>query len=395
MSQKLIDLNDDLRKLRDEGFNVDIEGGCLVVRDIPYVNDQRKVCRGIIVSTLDMNGEVLNPPTNIHKVYFAGAYPCESNGRRITGISLNSNEVKISERLKTQHEFSNKPVRGHYISYYEKITNYAAIISRPAAVLDPSASPLRFSVIEPADDNSPFRYLDTASARAEINMITQKLAVEKLAIVGLGGTGSYVLDLIAKTPVKEIHLFDGDKFSSHNAYRAPGAASIDDLHRQLRKGVYFKEIYSKLHKGIIVHDTHVDDTNVDQLRDMACVFLCVDVAGAKKVIVDKLEEFRVTFIDVGMGLYAEDDALGGKVRVTTSTPETGAIARASIGFGGNEEDDEYDKNIQIADLNALNAILAVIRWKKIRNFYHDTKRERMCSYTISGNLLLNDTDDPD
>lgn len=76
-------------------------------------------------------------------------------------------------------------------------------------------------------------------------MITAKLAVEKLAIVGLGGTGAYVLDLIAKTPVKEIHLFDGDKFSSHNAFRAPGAASIDDLHKQNLKVEYLHAIYSR------------------------------------------------------------------------------------------------------------------------------------------------------
>ena len=32
----------------------------------------------------------------------------------------------------------------------------------------------------------------------------------KVAIVGLGGSGSYILDLIAKTPICEIHLYDGD-----------------------------------------------------------------------------------------------------------------------------------------------------------------------------------------
>ena len=46
-------------------------------------------------------------------------------------------------------------------------------------------------------------------------------------------------------------------------------------------------------------------------------------------------------------------------------------------------------NIQIAELNALNAMLAVIKWKKIRGFYCDLEREHHCMYTTDGNALDN------
>ena len=59
-----------------------------------------------------------------------------------------------------------------------------------------------------------------------------KLMNHKVAIIGLGGTGSYILDMLAKTPVSEIHLFDGDDFLTHNAFRSPGAASLDDLSKK-------------------------------------------------------------------------------------------------------------------------------------------------------------------
>jgi hypothetical protein len=389
MSHKLIDLNEPLRKLRDEGFNVDIHAANLVVRDVPHVNEKQEVCRGVLVSSLNMNGDIVNQPSD-HTIKFAGDYPCTSDGKPIDGIRHGNAAVRISESLTTQHSFSSKPPRGYYESEYEKIKTYVAILSGPAANIDPTATARTFQVVSPEEGDSPFHYLDTASARAEINMITQKLAVEKIAIVGLGGTGSYVLDLLAKTPVKQIHLFDGDKFSSHNAFRAPGAASKDDLHKQLLKVEYLKEIYSRLHTGIVAHETNVDASNVDQLRDMACVFLCVGGGKGKKQIVEKLEEFGVLFIDVGMGLYATDEALGGILRVVTSTPENRAIARGRISFTENDEVDEYDKNIQIADLNALNAVLAVIRWKKLRGFYFDHKNERFSSYTIGGNMLLNE-----
>jgi hypothetical protein len=52
--------------------------------------------------------------------------------------------------------------------------------------------------------------------------------------------------------------------------------------------------------------------------------------------------------------------------------------------------DDYSRNVQIADLNALNAALAVIRWKKLLGFYRDLDREHHTTYTIDGNMLLNE-----
>lgn len=56
----------------------------------------------------------------------------------------------------------------------------------------------------------------------------------------------------------------------------------------------------------------------------------------------------------------------------------------------NADRNEYDVNIQIADLNALNAALAVIKWKKLMGFYQDLDLEHHCTYTIGGNLLHNE-----
>jgi hypothetical protein len=42
------------------------------------------------------------------------------------------------------------------------------------------------------------------------------------------------------------------------------------------------------------------------------------------------------------------------------------------------------------DLNALNACLAVIRWKRLYGFYRDLEGEHHSLYTIDGNHLLNE-----
>lgn len=223
-------------------------------------------------------------------------------------------------------------------------------------------------------------------------MISQKLELDRIGIVGLGGTGSYILDVVAKTLVKEIHLFDGDVFSSHNAFRSPGAASLDELRSKPKKVEFFREKYSKLHRNIIAHDIYLDASNSEQLRDMKFVFLCMDGSEVKKVIVERLEEFDIPFIDVGMGVDEESGSLSGIIRVTTSTPEKRDYVRGKgrISFADGAVNDDYSRNIQVADLNMLNAALAVVKWKKLCGFYQDQEHEHNSTYSIDVNLLTSE-----
>lgn len=99
------------------------------------------------------------------------------------------------------------------------------------------------------------------------------------------------------------------------------------------------------------------------------------------------------FIDVGMGIYLADTALGGVLRVTTSTKTTRDGARARMPFSDGDGHNEYAQNIQIAELNALNAALAIIKWKKLCGFYVDLKNEFNATYTIDSNVIISDTTD--
>ncbi len=186
--------------------------------------------------------------------------------------------------LIAQHSFSRKPARGHFLDYHEKMTAYIALLAKYVAVLDGNINARTRRVIEPEDDDSPFNYLDTASARAEINTVTAKLAEDSIAILGAGGTGSYVLDLVAKTPVKHIHLFDADHFLTHNAFRAPGAPAIEQLREQPLKVDYLAAIYSRMHRGIVPHQVHIDTDNVDSLQGMSFVFVCMEAMNTSCVV---------------------------------------------------------------------------------------------------------------
>lgn len=391
MSQRPINRSADLKKLRDEGYDLEIRSGCLLVKDVPYVGSRREVKRGILVMKLVLADDETARPDD-HVAYFAGEHPCNEDGTEIAKIKHVSGERSVAEGLVIQHSFSAKPKPADaYQDYYEKVTTYVAILFGPAWRIDSTVTAKTFPLIEPEkESDEPFLYSDTASSRAEIVSVTKKLALRKIGIVGLGGTGSYVLDLVAKTPVREIHLYDGDIFSQHNAFRSPGAPSGDDLRAKLPKATYFKNLYAKMRRGLVDHPAYLDAGNVEELRGMDFVFVCVDKGAPKKLIVEKLEEFNIPFVDVGMGIQLNDDALGGILRVTTSTEKMRGHFRDRVSFADTPGDDDYNRNIQIADLNALNATLAVLKWKKHFGFYRDLKSEHHSQFSIDTNLLVNE-----
>lgn len=389
MSHQLIAHSPDLKRLQDEGYDIEVRSGYLLVKHVPYVNSNKGVEYGTLVSVLNVANNITIKPEN-HVVHFVGDHPCNKDGSKMDKITNASQQKQLANDLVIHHSFSSKPVDGDYPNYYEKMTAYVNMICSQAQSINPDVTAKTFPVIETTPEESVFKYIDTASSKAEIVLVASKLELGKIAIVGLGGTGAYVLDLIAKTPVKEIHLFDGDKFSQHNAFRSPGAPSGDELKQEPKKVNYYKDQYSKMRWNVFANDFYIDSSNVDRLREMAFVFLCLDRAEPKKIIIEALEESGVSFIDVGMGIIHVNGALQGILRITTSTANTRNHAKGCISFGDGDNNDEYASNIQVADLNALNAALAVIKWKKLFGFYHDTKNEYHTTYTLDGNMLLND-----
>ncbi len=391
MSRRLIDRNPDLKRLRDEGYHVQIVNGYVVVRDVPYLNSRREIRRGVVASTLALAGDVTTRP-DTHVALFAGEYPCHNSGQPIERIRHSDNAVQIGEGLRVNFSFSAKPQpNGYYANYYDKLSTYVDILSGPAQTIDPTVTAMTFPLVQEEGGEGVFKYVDTASSRAEITAISQKLARGKVAILGLGGTGSYVLDLVAKTPVQEIHLYDGDVFLQHNAFRVPGAASQEELSEKLSKVVYLQRIYGKVWDGIVPHVEYASAKTVAQFGEMDFVFLCME-GRAKREIVQRLELHGVSFIDVGIGVYAAGDSQGGLVRITTSTPaqREHVWKLKRIPFSEVAADNEYSRNIQIADLNALNAALAVIKWKKLMGFYVDQEHEHYTTYAIGGNDLDNE-----
>lgn len=121
---------------------------------------------------------------------------------------------------------------------------------------------------------------------------------------------------------------------------------------------------------------------------MSFVFLAIDDPKAKKVIVDFLLSDKIPFIDVGMDVSLDRDiSLRGQVRVTVGTQAVNAHIEQVVSFADGPENNVY-RNIQIADLNMLNAALAVIRWKKWLGFYGDDANEYHSLYNVQSGSVI-------
>ena len=394
MSRQLINRSPDLKRLRDEGYAVSVRDNYLLVTDVPYIDASRTIQRGTIVSELTLAGDITAQPSD-HTIMFHGSEPCDNTGNTLEHLINQHHQQHLTPTITIDFMFSHKPVDTTggtpYPNYYEKITTYISILASYVSLLDPSCSAKTFPVIGAEDDDMPFTYLDTASSRSNIRTHTNKLANQRVAVIGIGGTGSYIVDQLAKTPVSEIHLWDGDILRQHNAFRAPGAPSIHGLQESPNKAEYFAELYENMHRGIIPHCHYISTDNFSEISDMDFVFVAIDGGQSRNELLSNLIQYEVSFIDVGIGVGTVNDQLEGVARVTYGAPSVVSDSRHHFSTSPIEDGDDYHTPVQIADMNMLTAALAVIKWKKHMGFYIDLENEFHSIYATDGNCIINAT----
>jgi hypothetical protein len=114
----------------------------------------------------------------------------------------------------------------------------------------------------------------------------------------------------------------------------------------------------------------------------------VDNGPARKLILDSLCAYGVPFVDVGMGVeVTADQKLFAVCRTTSATAGRTSHLNSRVPTADIDADAAYTQNIQIAELNALNAAFAVLKWKKIFGIYEDTEGEHHSTYSTNFHLL--------
>lgn len=368
MLTALANHNEDIKRLLDKGYALQVDSAHLVVQDIPYLNDQGQLCFGAIVCKLVFIDQHKVQQQN-HQVFFSGTSPHGLDGKPIPNLAERSAKIAlVGNEYVVRCSFSNKP-KSAFPDFFAKVEHYVALISGPA--IDKfGVTPLTYRADLSDGPPSVFKFQDTLTSRAEIGDLVASFKDEVVALIGLGGTGSYLLDLLVKTPFKEIRAFDNDHYHVHNAYRSPGKLDEGDLGKT--KAEVFLHRYDNFRDGLTVQAEFIDADSVHLLEGVTFAFVCVDKGSSRSQIFDVLMSLGIPFIDVGLGLDRKRGALAGQVRTTVyEADKAQAIRDMQLAEMVDDPDDMYRKNVQIAELNALNACLALIRYKQMRGFYVD------------------------
>ena len=243
---------------------------------------------------------------------------------------------------------------------------------------------------------NPFHIPNTFEARAAIAPVQDRIRGQRIAIIGLGGTGAYLLDLIAKTPESEIHLLDCDCVDWHTFKRAPGAPTAEDIELvragSLLKVDYYHSKYAAFRDGIHPHPVKVDSPQMfaeflsDHPIDYA--FVCIDQltdgdSARQDDVYRAVTEAGVPFIDSGVSITLENCAVRGAV--TTSSYDAGSDAwKDAIPNARLEGGAPGYRNVQLPEVNAAATTFAVMEWRRrtgqyvseSRSFYQKFRLEK-------------------
>jgi molybdopterin/thiamine biosynthesis adenylyltransferase len=375
--------DDPIAGLMADGYDMVLENGHLVVRRLPYVAPSGLRNDGRLVLPINDVGGVITDASGDHRIWFAGEEPRDERGASLGSAQPHG----FGDSETANYMMSFKPPSGSYASMHEKIRHYAHILRSAARQIDQTATDTPGAAFQVVEDGLPLVYRDTNTTRAGLTTLNNLFRGHTVAIVGVGGTGSYILDLVAKTWVDRIILIDGDEFENHNAYRAPGAAAHEVLQAKPNKAEYFASEYSRIHTGITAHPVALIADNLHLLDGATFVFLAAADAKARPQIMKWLRDHGVPFIDVGMSFREGQGGLTGIAKVAAYLPGDESVVPTTPATQPVEDD--YSSNIQVAELNSINANLAVIRWKRYLGFYASHDRTNLTVYKLYLNELRN------
>ena len=390
MLNSLISRSADLTELVRTGYRLEIRGAYLLVQGIPYIREDGEIKAGDIVTSLDLvegeAGEETSPPSD-HTVWWTGEVPHRANGESMEEyLSCGSwhNGHDLGEGIRVYMRWSRKPKEGGktrgYRDYLEKIGTYVDEVGGQAESKQPGVLEAARAGWEPScKSNSRFHYIDTNSYRNGTKGIEEKIEDQVVAVIGTGGTGSYLVDILAKTNVKEVHLYDDDVMKVHNAFRVAGAARIGELGGRKLKVDWHNERYAAVRKeGLHIHRTQVDGANLECLRSYSTVFIAVDKLSKRRRIQQECSEMGIWHFAVGIGLEIEgdqNDQIGGMVKVESNYEVVARDAESAKGsdLPHNNLNDVYGSNIQTVELNMLGAALAIAEWKAKAGIYRNER----------------------
>ena len=148
----------------------------------------------------------------------------------------------------------------------------------------------------------------------------RRIAAVEAGIVGLGGIGSFIAQMLAYLGVREFILVDDDIFEESNLNRLIGA-SIEDVKNRTPKVDVAKRVINSINpeaKVIKLSKNLRSDEAIDSLCQIPqIIFACVDNDSARLILTELAAAYNKILIDSGTEIINNEEyqEFGGRVIV--------------------------------------------------------------------------------
>lgn len=143
----------------------------------------------------------------------------------------------------------------------------------------------------------------------------QALEACAIAIVGLGGGGSHVVQQLAHLGVRHMHLFDADKAELSNLNRLVGA-SLSDVSAATPKVEISRRMVERIDPGadVTLHEC-IWQHAADDIKSCDVIISCVDSFLARQDLEVTARRYMIPIVDIGMDVFlsAQQPHIAGQV----------------------------------------------------------------------------------
>lgn len=354
------------------GWTIEAHPNQISVGGVPYRKEDGESGRCQISVDTEDDGLSMRAPENGQGATHAarlsgvsGGYAYQASGERVGNVLWTDETSACVISIKLDE--------GEYVNAWHALLVYAARVAGEVGAE-------RRSYVQ-----RPFKFDILGEDSKEMGDWRDRETGQRVGIVGLGGVGLWILDLMSKTDVTEIRIWDGDEIEGRNLLRAPGWASQDAIGRN--KAEYFGERYGEMRTGIsIISEYWNPDDPTNAFQGLTFVFVAIDKASTRSALCETLEQIGVPFVDVGMGIERRQGRVRGSCQVFFSGQDSSRWRKGIPTAEGAGDSDYYE--LQLADMGALNAALAVGTWRRYMEQYEEEEKDWLVRYLLESNELL-------
>ena len=137
----------------------------------------------------------------------------------------------------------------------------------------------------------------------------EQLKKAQVAIIGLGGVGSIISEILARLGIGHFFLIDADKVETSNLSRIVGATEVDAANNTPKVLVARRVILqSNEHAQVVTIEDDVAKTSVAQLlKECDYLFLAADSMRARLVVNALVHQYFIPGVQLGAKIRASDD----------------------------------------------------------------------------------------